>query len=423
MEQKRVLSLIENADFQTARLWDVFARFAVSRGGKDVTILAGTWLLDMGLHDFGGGYAYYEYRLANGDVITRQTPLPESSYHQIEDPQVLTAMNAFRDVDTALEQDFGIGLDRLCRGLPPFALIKCPLCGGTKFTTCDLASAWCDTCNASFSARPTCGDPGFCVDVHWEHYSMGSAIYLVPPTDTLLATLTLKDSNDPRDMNVTGCDCKEGEVKLTDNSIGLRPGLHDCKIGTLYDWRKLYGTVPRPEDIRESAASWNVDGEQWPQCATVRVLSLGHGERSYIESAQHFLGAEYKNLKDGLAALAAVRSTRLSVFDAALPPAEELGEGERYMLHHWIVVTKHSISSGDYELGMPVWYVVRMVVEDRYIRGWNVVRKDICPCCGKRILPEQMDAKQYTCRWDDPHRECRETWTQMPWLTEETKSA
>ena len=417
MDQKRVLKLKADAEFRTARSWDVFARYAISHGDKEMTIPAGTWLLELGPQDYSCGTFIYQYRLVGGEVVTRQTPLVEGQFKVVRDPQIRMAMNAYRDIDTVVEEDFGLNLDRLCRGLPPFALIRCPLCGGTDFTTCDLASVWCDKCNAQFSARPTSGDPGFVVDVHWEHYSMGSAVYLLPPVRTLIGTLVLKDSNNPRDMSVNGCDCKEGEVRLTDQSTGLRPGLHECNIGTLYDWRKVYGQVPRPEDLSHSSTSWTVDGVQWPQSATERVLSLSYGERSYLDIANYWLDKQYENVKNGLAALSKIRSTQLDVFEARFPDAAELGKDERYLLHHWVTIKKNS-SSGDYELAVPVWYVVTPVVEDRWIKGWNVVRKDICPVCGKRILPEHLNEGQYKHSYDDPHHGCRESWASMTWLKE-----
>jgi hypothetical protein len=53
--------------------------------------------------------------------------------------------------------------------LRPFDFIRCPVCGGDSFTEIVPAgSVWCDECNARFTCRTTCGDPGCVVDCHLE---------------------------------------------------------------------------------------------------------------------------------------------------------------------------------------------------------------------------------------------------------------
>jgi hypothetical protein len=145
-------------------------------------------------------------------------------------------------------------------------------------------------------------------------------------------------------------------------------------------------------------------------------MHLSYEEKAAIESARYWLGTEHEGIKAQLDALAKMRSVELTVFDSPLPALADLGENERYMLHHWAVVSKESSTSGKYEIALPIWYVVTPQVGDRHIVGWTVVRKDICPNCAKRILPEHLDEGQYAHSWDDPHHGCRESWTSVEWL-------
>ena len=46
--------------------------------------------------------------------------------------------------------------------------LKCPVCGKNEFTSLSHSSIYCDYCNARFSVRYTCGDPGCVIDCYVE---------------------------------------------------------------------------------------------------------------------------------------------------------------------------------------------------------------------------------------------------------------
>jgi hypothetical protein len=417
MQTRRVLCLTESTTFHQPRTWEFHARYALQRGGQEVPVPAGTWLVELDpVQTWPDQKNEYLYRMPSGEVIALEAPLPARLYTEVSDPQVVTAMNAYRSLEGILGEDFGVSLQQTCRGLSPFALIQCPLCSGTSFTTVDLASAGCDGCNAAFHVRPTAGDPGFVVDVTWKGYNPLAAHYVLPRTEKLLSTLVLKDSGDPRDMSREHCssECRSGPIQLTDGSTGLRPGLHCCQIGTLYDWRRIYGRVPAPEDLSEGW-SWEIDGQAWPAAATMRALPLSHSERRALELAAGTLRKELPGCAGEIDDILLVRPQPPSVFEAVLPDVRNLQGEERYLLHHWL-----TMPSGDppeaYETALPVWYVVTPVVEDRYLTGWKVIRRNICPWCADPVAPEEFTPESAgRGKWELPHGFCWEAWEKTGW--------
>jgi hypothetical protein len=417
MKTKRVLCLAEATTFHQPATWEFHARYALGRGGGEIILPAGAWLLELEpVETWPDRKTEYRYRTPSGEVVALDSPLAGRLYDEVVDPQAITAMNAFRSLESILEEGFGVSLERICRQLPPFALIRCPLCSGTSFTTVDLASAWCDRCNAAFQVRPTAGDPGFVVDVTWKNYNPLAAHYVLPRTGRLLSTLVLKDSGDPRDMSRERCtsECKAGPIRLTDGSTGLRPGLHRCQIGTLYDWRRIYGRVPALEELREEPI-WEVDGQSWPASAAIRVLPLTRSERWVLERAANAIRGTLTGAAGEIEAILRARSQPPAVFEAVLPDVRRLVGEERYLVHHWLTMPPES-PSGGIEIALPAWYVVLPVLGDRYLTGWKVVRKDICPHCGDPVSPEDIAAgEDGRHRWDIPHGYCRESWEKTGW--------
>jgi hypothetical protein len=62
----------------------------------------------------------------------------------------------------------------------------------------------------------------------------------LPYTDDLLVTLVFKNSGDPLDLaHSRHCywdHCTGDQVALTGAGDSLRPGLHACKVGDVYNW-------------------------------------------------------------------------------------------------------------------------------------------------------------------------------------------
>jgi hypothetical protein len=96
------------------------------------------------------------------------------------------------------------------------------------------------------------------------------------------------------------------------------------------------------------------------------------------------------------------------------PPVSEPQDGEYYLLHHWLMLVKETIPHVRSEYAWPIWYVVKPLTNEYdQIEGWEIVRRDICPRCGKRVQPEDLGAEGDW--WTIPHVYCRETWQKTGW--------
>ncbi|MFQ5614218.1 MAG: hypothetical protein ACE5H9_19015 [Anaerolineae bacterium] len=389
---KPVICLKTDTTCRTPRGWEVQARYALLRGGQDVTLEAGAWLLDLGAFPVWTGGTEPEiehrYRLANGRVVARDEPLAAEAVAPLEEPQIAAALNAIRSLEEAAAQDLGLAVEHICRSLPPFAPLKCPLCGGAEFTSLALASAWCDGCNAQFSLRPTAGDPGFVVDCAWRDYALADARYLLPRAERLWLTLVLKaGGGDPLDLNhqpegrcrwaaQQGL-CRTDAPYLTDEGSSLRSGLHRCAIGDLYDW-SLNGRVPTPGELAQQAGlGWAIAGQWWPRCATHPTLALQPDERSLLESAASALVTEREEMANRLRQLANRSRQAPLVSQVSLPPLSDLEAGAYYLLYRWQVQEKEYRPGGSYLYAEPVWAIVRPVLAgNRRLTGWEVVREE-----------------------------------------------
>jgi hypothetical protein len=398
--------------------WQTHLRYAVQLPGRELTVPAGAWLLELPVESDGDDALY---RLADGTLVTLSRPLTNGEATLVENPQAVQAMTAYRALEEAAFEDWGVDIEHIDRQAP-FKLIKCPLCLGTQFTSVDFAQVWCDSCNATFIVRYASGDPGFVVDVTWEHYVGRNAHYLLPRTAELCLTLVLKDSDDLLDLTHDEyCwrdDCAPEQVALTGQDSALRPGLHACQVGTLYDWN-LGGRVPVHYGFNRhghQALHWP-DGrkDSWPEIAFVRTSNLTHDERRDLEQVmwelERQLAADSPGYRRGL--LASVRnlldrpvSPPHVAYRMPLPDAGRLQEGEKYLLHRWLLKREEQ-----YPLvyAYPVWLVVTAADGDR--NGWRVVRDDLCPRCGHGVRPDHRTGKGD----DGLHRSCRELWQETDW--------
>jgi len=91
---------------------------------------------------------------------------------------------------------------------------------------------------------------------------------------------------------------------------------------------------------------------------------------------------------------------------AFFPDAGRLNDGEKYLLHRWLLRKDEQ-----YRLvyAYPAWLVV--TAKDGDAGGWHVVHDGICPGCGCRVLPEHPAGDG----GDPSHRWCRELWEETGW--------
>jgi hypothetical protein len=421
----------------TARLaarWDIQARYALHRPGESLTLPDGAWLL--ALTDPADDQTHPpHYRLADGRVVILDAPLTEAQASPLTDPQALAALSAYRPLTQALNEDWGLWLERVDHN-PPFRLIQCPLCAGTAFTTVAFAKVWCDGCQAQFSVRHTAGDPGFVVDCSWPYYDPRAADYILPRGGDLLLTMVFKNSGDPLELSHSRhchrSDCTADQVALTDGRDGpLRAGLHACALGDVYDW-SFYGRVPtvynhQPGDDHEllwpGTSPEQPTGERretWPLPAVVPVNGLGWEERRQLVDAVELLaghapgGRGRDDLISTLKRLAD-RPSRApyAIGHSPWPQRTELADGEKYLLHRWLLEKGRP---DELVMATPVWLVVTAATEDKHARRWRVVRDNICIRCGRPVTVAdlahgsgQAPARTVT------HSYCRDSWQSHNW--------
>jgi hypothetical protein len=331
-------------------------------------------------------------------------------------------MNAVNDRIQAVLAEMGLALDREYPAPAPFNIIRCPLCGGTDFVTIEMSSVWC-RCNARFEVTAMREGSFTCV-LTWRDYWPTATRYILPMVEGLRLLLNLEAvRGDPRDLAYDpalcgGFDaCQPGSPWLTgDDDVGLRPGLHKCRVLGLYDWR-FWGRAPSPADISWFHKSWDIDGDDdpWPQCACVRRVELNETERWHLEIAALALSRlDVESLRETVAVLDDLKGNmghNPIWVDAPLPPVSCLQDGEYYMLHHWL--TECDDRGQRATCAWPIWYVVKPVprVDDlNHVEEWQVVRGDVCPVCGHQVAEETL------AQVDEPsHAGCRGVWDKTSW--------
>ncbi len=404
--------------------WDIQARYALRLPDETVDLPAGAWLLELS-RMAGDAPHPPHYRLADGRIVCLDAPLSEAQAVPLTDQQALTALAAYRPLPQAIAEDWGLTVEHAdCNA--PFRLICCPLCGGTAFSSLDLAGVWCDTCHAQFQVRYTAGDPGFVVDCTWEHYQPTAARYLLPRTADLLLTMVCKSGDGLLDLQHNRTchreDCTPAQVALTDGREGpLRAGLHACALGDVYDW-SFYGRVPAV--YNHDRHGWHTllwpDGreEGWPRSAFVPVTGLRGEERRKLSSAASLLARQ----GDGRYREELVSTLNDLVQRPTHPPAvrtrsvwpqpQHLQAGERYLLHRWLLQREKD----GWKTAVPVWLVVEDAAQDRYSPRWQVVADHLCPQCGQPVtaahLAETVNPEQ---PWATAHGHCRDLWQRHNW--------
>jgi hypothetical protein len=374
--------------------WDIQARCAIHWPGESLTLPAGTWLLalpdpaDAGTESGRSGPQSYppHYRLADGRIVSLESPLIPIQAQPLIASQPVAALTAYRTLEQAMYEDWGLSLDTISHN-PPFRLIKCPLCGGSEFTSLAFAEVWCDACNVQFNVRHTAGDPGFVVDIiNWEHVCYRRSRYIVPRCRDLVLTMVYKSGGDPFSQRFNSddwhnADCRPDRLALTDDTdLTLRPGLHTCELGDVYDW-SFYGHAPVRFDYHRcgSYELVGLDGktEYWPQTAVVAISNLSRAERLDVENAARMLAANAPEggYRDGLIETLQTIAKRPSTppflaHRSQWPPLRELADNEQYLLYGWQL---EPAENSERMVASPVWVVVTDIAPDKYSHKWQVV--------------------------------------------------
>ena len=402
---------------RTAR-WYGHLRYALCIPQQALALPAGSWLLALPSDADSGEHLY---RLPDGRVVARERALTGDEARKVTNPQAIAAMESYRTLEQAALDDWGVHVEHVDHSAP-FRLIKCPLCWGTEFASVDFARVWCNICNASFTVRHTSGDPGFCLDVHFGNYLGRHAHYLLPRTADLCLTLVLKDSGDPLDLayDRRGCwrdDCTPEQVALTGRESALRPGLHACQVGTLYGW-SLGGRVPATYDYNQhgwATLRWP-DGreESWPATSFTPTSNLTRDEQRALRQVAREIGKREEmspNYREGLLDVLAELCDRPRVppyvaYQVPFPDAGRLQEGEKYLLHRWLLKREKQYGM---VYGYPVWLVV--TADEGETSGRRVVKDNLCPRCGR-----DAESGSVATSDDEVHRYCRDLWAQTGWL-------
>jgi len=368
MSNVTVFRLNQEVHFEPPRAWSVQARYAfVYNEGGPFAAEVGRLVIYLGPRRFFDGQGdriEYLYRFSDGRVGVLDIP-PDGRFTPVDDPEVVTLAAQVKTLPELVEEK-GLRLDAISR-LNPFAMIVCPLCGGTEFTTVDMASVWCDTCNTQFATRMTAGDPGVVVDADPAYYRPTHARYIIP-RQNLTLTVVLKDfgySNHPEGscgescVNGTTYEERAEQGYYVSAPTSLRAPGHWCGL-EVYDW-SLYGQAEQPERYDER---------------NLRVI-VGDSE-----AAGRIYGKR-------------VRSNRLPSVDL-LAEGEPDGEGREW----WYLTDV--LYNRDLPW-WPVWWKVRAELEPApygegtVVKGWAVTDRTLCPGC----LRPAAEGDHDHCHWDE----------------------
>ncbi len=444
-DSPRVWKLKTPMTFTRPRFWNVHLRYALLTGGEEIRLNTDTWLLELGPNQETISTPgqeprlEYLYRLANGETVALDHTLTMDEAQPEDHPQVIAAMIAFRTLDQAILEEWGLHVEHI-DSTPPFGTIRCPICGFFEFVSIDFAEVYCLSCNSSFSVRHTAGDPGFVVEARPKYAWLGAARYLIPRTGNLVLQLVYKNGLDPR-QKPTGKDLPPERLAQTDETHpSLRPGLYTYNIGDLYEWR-LGGLVPTLQELDQDSGSgytWNIEGEWWPLSAHIRVSGLTDHHQAVLVRHLNLLQAEETKDETLIGVLTdlvqRLPNRRIGVHFSSegLPPLKDLAENQRYLLREWLICTT---GKSPYTLtaAYPVWYVVEPILSQeadpaghRRIEGWEVVRRNICPVCHQKVISQEMVLHAEAAHqrlpvnenhdWYLPHGRCREVWEKGKWL-------
>ncbi|MCA9976200.1 MAG: hypothetical protein KC413_10640, partial [Anaerolineales bacterium] len=90
--------------------WDIHARYAMRQPEESLELPPGTWLLMLPESTDGRSHPPH-YRLADGRVVCLDAPLTAGQADPLTDSQALTALTAYRSLEQAVEEDWGLQVE------------------------------------------------------------------------------------------------------------------------------------------------------------------------------------------------------------------------------------------------------------------------------------------------------------------------
>ena len=101
----------------------------------------------------------------------------EAGVNEEQRAKIAASVNQDESLQDYAAQVSEAKLSQTALGTDPWSLLDCPVCERSEFVTLDMASAWCNHCNAQFLIGPTSGDPGFVVRLDTREVSESCAVH------------------------------------------------------------------------------------------------------------------------------------------------------------------------------------------------------------------------------------------------------
>ena len=422
-EMKPVYRTITEIDVKSSGRNFVHIRYAIVNKGNQYVLPAGKLVVYLGEEK-----GQYIYRSAEGQIlISSNLLIPGEQVEQVDDIEVITAMNSFFTHEDYLAKR-GLKFDTPTYDHSPFSMIKCPMCGGTNFYTMEHGEVSCD-CGTFFKIRFTGGDPGAVIDATIEEYNWRQAKFIIPANNKFHFSATVKlslASMFPSRVEGNNNNTTDGQ------SSTIRAGVNKDLIYEVYKW-SFWGDVPEFRDISHAVRNNFSENRDWLRSSTVDVLP----NRSKWVNDKHLLKRllhlTEKNTPDDSYTIEYLQKlidlpSKTPYINVPrhreLPDMKILKEGEYYLLHHWALYKdQYSDLSA-----CPVWYIVKPRLVE-CVTEFDVIEDAICPICGEIVTQENMKAfgevKDYENYWnetEDPHGGCFVFWNLTGWCLPEKQN-
>ncbi|MCI0731517.1 MAG: hypothetical protein L0332_32975 [Chloroflexi bacterium] len=116
----QLFKLTTTVTFRGPSWVELHTRYAILGPGRAITLPPGSWLLAQPqvLEN------EFLYRLPDGRLVALDRPLGEDEATPLDNPQALAAMGAYRPLEQAAWEEWGVKLEHVDRQAP-FKLIKC----------------------------------------------------------------------------------------------------------------------------------------------------------------------------------------------------------------------------------------------------------------------------------------------------------